>query len=101
MSSHPNCYSQYCNYNCCDYMGSCPMMSYQCHYYYKPKDTSTELGEGTIAGIVVGSVVGLAIIIALICYCCRKRQKEAYQEQLSMQSMHNLNNASTHFINPT
>jgi hypothetical protein len=56
-------------------MGYCPMMSYQCFYYYKTKDTSTELGEGAIAGIAVGAVVGLAIIIALICYCCRKKQQ--------------------------
>lgn len=77
------------------------MGPYQCFYYYDTKDTSTEFGGGTIAGIVVGAVVGLAIIVALICYCCRKKQQEAYQEQMSMHSMHNLNNASTLIINPT
>lgn len=33
-----------------------------------------ELSAGAIAGIVIGGVVGLGIIIGLIVYCCKKRQ---------------------------
>lgn len=72
MSSHPNCYSNSCIHNCCNYWGDCPTYSYDCYYYYRSN-------TGTIIGAVIGSVLAVVFIVAIACYCYRKRQQERIQ----------------------
>jgi hypothetical protein len=74
---NPNCYSTSCRYSCCMSNGQCPSVSSGCYYYYTSYYSSSDstASAGTISGAVVGAVIGLIIIIAIACYCYRKRQR--------------------------
>ncbi len=67
MGYNINCFRENCDYNCCDYWGDCVADPNECYYYY------SDLHPGAIAGIVIGSVIGVAILIAIACYCYRKK----------------------------
>lgn len=70
-----NCIStSFCDFDCCGYDGWCPTSSDGCYYYYP--------NAGVIAGAVIGSVAGLAIIIVIACYCYRQRQLERLRVEL-------------------
>ncbi len=70
MGNNPSCAIQTCYYGCCDATGTCPDEEYKCVYYY-----SSEMDVGTIAGAVVGGVIGAIIIIAIACHCYRRRKQ--------------------------
>lgn len=75
MGYNSNCWSQNCNYNCCDFWGYCTSNPNNCYHYYH--DTNN---AGVIAGAVIGGVLGIALIIILICYCYKRRQQQRLQE---------------------
>lgn len=77
MGYNSKCYSQDCYYNCCNSQGNCPSSPSQCKYYY-----TTETNSGLIAGLVLGGILAVAIIIAVICYCYRKKKAEAMLNEL-------------------
>ncbi len=94
MGYNSYCYYQNCVLGCCDISGYCPVYSYNCYAYYYTTDKT-----GTIAGSVVGGIIGLAIVIGLIIYCYRRNQQNQFmlqqqqmgyqntQQNLSMNSM--------------
>ncbi|XP_060066259.1 uncharacterized protein LOC132546558 [Ylistrum balloti] len=59
----------------CSYYGSCSNYYYYYYYYdgdYYDIDDALSLSAGAIAGIAVGSITGLTLLIALVTCICKK-----------------------------
>ena len=75
MGYNSKCNDQNCSQGCCNTYGDCPQTQYsssslsKCKYYYTD---SKPLDGGSIAGVVVGPIIGLIIIIVLIVCCCKR-----------------------------
>jgi hypothetical protein len=71
-SSYCNPNARNCRYDCCSRSGSCPSRASNCYYYYGESEMG--LSAGAIAGIAIGGIVFLFIMIYII-YCqCRARK---------------------------
>ena len=67
MSAH--CKTNDCFHKCCDITGNCPSLAQHCYYYY-----DNSINPGVYIGIAIGAFILVALIVAAICYCCRKRR---------------------------
>lgn len=101
------CKMQTCTKGCCAADGYCPVPSSSnfnkkyCKYYYSYSYSSTSTGVaisgggGAIAGIVVGGVVGLIVLIVGIVFCVKKcRGNQAEQSIAQPQAELNVTQAS-------
>ena len=70
MGYNSNCHFQNCSFECCGISGNCPSYKVDCLHYYS--DTYKTL---PVFGIVIGSILGLLLIISIIIYCCRRGSK--------------------------
>lgn len=72
MSSYCASIAQNCYLNCCNASGLCPTSYTSCYYYYYTDPVL--LSIGAIIGIVVGCLAGVAAIIGITCWLCRRRR---------------------------
>ena len=57
-----------CNFKCCDSNGDCTSSYADCLYDYNGPTKGCKDWAGTIAGIVIGSFIGLILIIIGLVY---------------------------------
>jgi hypothetical protein len=65
--------AQSCAFDCCDLRGLCPTDPNACYYVYVGATDSGTLYAGAIVGIVLGSLVGLVVLLGVLAYCFNKQ----------------------------
>jgi hypothetical protein len=86
MGYNANCHYQNCYYNCCDYYGYCASSHYNCYWYYQDQAISG-LSAGAIAAAVIGSIIVVALVVFIACYCYRRSQQRRQEEEIRRQNL--------------
>ena len=70
MGYNSKCFVQNCTLQCCGIGGNCTFSKVDCFYYYSDTEQTAP-----IFGIILGSVLGILLIVSILIYCYRKRSK--------------------------
>ena len=96
MAYNSNCWSQSCNYDCCDYRGYCVSNPVHCYHYYH-----TPISPGVIAAAVVAGVIGLAIILCVAWRCFKRREQRRQEEIMRRRNLNAPNIPNPYIVDGT
>jgi hypothetical protein len=95
-----SCYDYTCRNNCCNFYGYCPenysggySSDYTtCYHYYNKGLSYVEK-----LYIIIGCSLAAFVLLAIACYCYRRRKALALAEQMRLQAMNSGNNTDNTF----